>query len=71
MRLKNLSIGYSVPSSILKKTNVFKGAKVFITGRNLLTFTKYSGPDPEVDSNLTLGINPNTKQYSVGVELTF
>jgi len=71
MRLKNLSIAYTVPSSILKKTNVIKNFKVFLTGRNLLTVTKYSGPDPEIDSNLTTGANPNTKQYTVGVEITF
>jgi len=71
MRLKNLSIGYSIPSSILKKTNVFKNVKVFLTGRNLLTFTKYTGPDPEIDANLTTGANPNTKQYTAGVEITF
>jgi hypothetical protein len=71
MRLKNLSIGYSIPSSILKKTNFIKNLKVFVTGRNLLTVTKYSGPDPEIDSNLTTGANPNTKQYTVGFELTF
>jgi hypothetical protein len=71
MRMKNLSVGYSVPASITKKTKAFKGAKVFLTGRNLITVTKYSGPDPEVDSNLTTGVNPNTKQYTVGVELTF
>ena len=46
-------------------------AKFFLTGRNLITVTNYLGPDPEVDSNLTLGVNPNTKQYTVGVELTF
>ena len=71
VRLKNLSIGYSLPASLLKKTKMFTSAKFFVTGRNLLTFTNYSGPDPEVDSNLTLGVNPNTKQYSVGIELKF
>ena len=71
MRLKNLSIGYSIPSAILKRTNVIKNFKVFVTGRNLLTVTKYTGPDPEIDSNLTTGANPNTKQYTVGVEITF
>jgi len=71
MRLKNLSIGYSIPSSILKKTYFIKNLKVFVSGRNLLTITKYSGPDPEIDSNLTTGANPNTKQYTVGFELTF
>ena len=71
MRLKNLSIGYALPESIIKKTVAFKNAKVFLSGRNLITVTKYSGPDPEVDSNLTTGANPNTKQYTVGIELTF
>jgi hypothetical protein len=71
MRMKNLSIGYTVPSYLLKKAKVFKGVKVFLTGRNLLTITKYSGPDPEIDSNLSTGANPNTKQYTVGFELTF
>lgn len=71
MRLKNLTLGYNLPQSLLKKSNFFSSARVFVNGRNLLTFTKYTGPDPEVDSNLTLGVNPNTKQYSVGVTLTF
>jgi len=71
LRMKNISIGYKIPASVLEKTKFFDGARFFITGRNLITVTKYMGPDPEVDSNLSLGVNPNTKQYSVGVELTF
>jgi TonB-linked SusC/RagA family outer membrane protein len=71
MRLKNLTIGYRVPAKVLAKTKTFTNARVFLTGRNLITVTNYKGPDPEVDSNLSLGVNPNTKQYSVGVELTF
>jgi TonB-linked SusC/RagA family outer membrane protein len=71
LRLKNLSIGYKLPESILKRTKVFTGAKFFLTGRNLITVTNYLGPDPEVDSNITNGVNPNTKQYTLGVELTF
>jgi TonB-linked SusC/RagA family outer membrane protein len=70
-RLKNLTLGYNVPENFIKKTNFFKQAKFFVTSRNLLTFTKFEGPDPEVDSNLTLGVNPNTKQISAGFELTF
>ncbi|WP_329905128.1 SusC/RagA family TonB-linked outer membrane protein [Porphyromonas pogonae] len=71
MRMKTFTLGYNVPKSILSKQDVIKGAKVFFTGRNLLTFTKFEGPDPEIDSNLTLGANPNTKQVSVGVEINF
>jgi hypothetical protein len=33
--------------------------------------TNYGGPDPEVDSNLSLGANPNTKQIVVGLSLGF
>jgi hypothetical protein len=71
MRLKGLTIGYNVPSSILGRTNFVKGARMYVTGRNLWTITKYTGPDPEVDSNLTLGVNPNTKQIAFGLDFTF
>ena len=70
MRLKNLSVGYNIPKKYIRG-NVFKGAKVYVTGRNVLTFTKYTGGDPEVDSNLSLGDYPNSRQYIVGVELNF
>lgn len=70
-RLKSLTLGYTVPQSLLGKQRVVKGAKVYVTGRNLLTFTKFQGVDPETDSNNTLGANPNTKQFVVGVELNF
>lgn len=71
MRLKNLTIGYSLPKSLLAKTNFFSDTRLYVTGRNLLTFTNYSGPDPEVDSNLSLGANPNTKQLTFGISLSF
>ena len=71
MRLKNLTLGYNIPQSIVQKTGFFTSTKVFVTGRNLLTWTNYTGPDPEVDSNITLGANPNTKQFTFGITLTF
>jgi hypothetical protein len=71
MRLKNLTLSYNLPVNLVSKTKIISGAKVFATGRNLLTFTKYMGPDPEVDSNIGLGTNPNTKQYSFGIEVSF
>lgn len=71
MRLKVLTLGYSLPKSLLRKTNVIKNVRAYVTGRNLLTFTKYKGVDPEVDSNLELGAYPNTKQYVAGLDFTF
>jgi TonB-linked SusC/RagA family outer membrane protein len=71
VRMKNVTIGYTLPESILARTNFIKGTKFYITGRNLVTWTKYTGPDPEVDSNIGLGTNPNTKQIAVGLDITF
>ncbi|MBI6116966.1 SusC/RagA family TonB-linked outer membrane protein [Salegentibacter maritimus] len=71
IRLKNITLGYNLSPEILNATGFVKGAKVYITGRNLLTFTDYLGPDPEVDSNLGLGTNPNTEQIVFGVDLQF
>ena len=41
------------------------------TGRNLFTLTDYKGADPEINTNLTYGAYPNTKQFSIGAEITF
>lgn len=72
MRLKNLQAAYSLPSTLLNWTNgVVKNLKITFTGRNLLTFTKYTGIDPEVDSNLSYGVAGNSKQFLGGIEITF
>ena len=71
LRLKNLMVGVSLPNKWLESQKVFKGIKLTFTGRNLLTFTKYTGIDPEVDSNLSYGRPGNSKQYLGGIELTF
>ena len=71
LRLKNLQVAYALPKKLLAGQNVLNGLKVTFTGRNLLTVTKYSGIDPEVAGNLTLGRLGNSKQYLFGLELTF
>ena len=71
LRLKNLQVAYSLPRKFLAGQNVLSGLKLTFTGRNLLTVTKYSGIDPEVAGNLTLGRLGNSKQYLFGLELTF
>ena len=72
LRLKNLQVGYSLPKRWLDWTHgVLSGVRITYTGRNLLTFTKYSGIDPEVNSNLSYGKVGNTKQHLGGIEITF
>ena len=71
-RLKNISLSYNVPKKLLDKTKVVSGARVYVTGRNLLTFTKFDGYDPEVGySNGTVGLYPNSRQIVGGIEIQF
>ena len=71
MRLKNLTIGYDLPREWIERQEVIKSARIFFSGRNLLTFTKFQGIDPEVNHSVSMGVNPNTKQVSVNFELGF
>ena len=71
VRLKTLSVGYRLPKSLTDQLKVLDGMKVYFVGRNLATWTEYMGADPEVDTNLSLGSNPNTKQLTLGVDFQF
>ena len=71
MRLKNLTIAYNVSKDVLARTKAITGARFFVTFRNIWTLTNYTGPDPEVDTNVSLGANPNTSQVAFGLGLTF
>jgi hypothetical protein len=70
LRLKNVTLQYALPKSILKKARL-DAVNFHVTGRNLLTFTDYTGYDPEPDTNVSAFFYPNTRQYEVGVEVTF
>ena len=69
LRIKNLTIGYSLPKSWLKKSHL-STARCYMTGQNLLTFTKYSGFDPEIGINgIDNNVYPVTRTFSVGINL--
>jgi len=75
MRLKNIVIGYSLPESIMKKSG-FTRCRLYISAQNLMTFTKYSGMDPEIsgDKNLNrvldAGMYPQSRTYTIGVQVS-
>ncbi len=69
-RLKNLTVGYSFPQSLVNKWGL-KGLQLHFTGRNLWTITNFSGYDPEVQSNMVQFQYPNTRQFEFGVEVSF
>lgn len=50
LRLRNLEFGYNIPSGLLKQVSV-SNARIYVSGQNLLTFTKYKGLDPDVVGN--------------------
>ncbi len=73
LRLKNLKLGYTIPSSLLSRAQISR-LHVYAQVTNLLTFTKYSGLDPEVNSSgsgmgLDQGAWPTARQVMFGIQL--
>lgn len=72
-RIKTLQIGYSFPPNLLKEIG-FRKLRVYVSGNNLVTFTKYSGFDPEIGGGsygVDRGIYPQARFFLVGINTTF
>jgi TonB-linked SusC/RagA family outer membrane protein len=79
-RIKNVTLGYNLPAELVKRGHI-QTLRVYITGQNLATFTKYTGYDPEVNTyglgtaNYLLGHDfytpPLAKTYLLGVNIGF
>jgi hypothetical protein len=83
LRLKNLEIGYTFASSITQTVGIEK-VRLYLGAKNLFTWTKYSGQDPEVGTTrnesgksdpLSEGIDkaayPVARMYTIGINVTF
>lgn len=78
LRLKNVTLGYTFSGDYLKKLSL-ESLRVYFTGQNLLTFTHYSGLDPEVnydgDDNTVIGTDfftyPQARSFNIGINLKF
>lgn len=70
IRLKNITFGYNFSKDLLKNLPI-TGIKVFVQGENLATFTKWKGYDPEPMFAYSLGVYPNPKTISVGLNVQF
>jgi hypothetical protein len=82
LRLKNIMLGYNLPEKSLQSITkgVVKNFRIYVSAQNILTFTKYTGYDPEVgnrtpNSSLTNGIDfavyPQPKAFQVGLQASF
>jgi TonB-linked SusC/RagA family outer membrane protein len=71
LRIKNVSIGYTLPKSFTDKAKI-KSARIYLSAQNLYTFTKYTGFDPEVPATgIDNNVYPVTRTISAGINLLF
>ena len=76
LRLRSLSLGYNLPAAALDRLSLTK-LRVYVQATNLLTWTKYSGLDPESaasssanEQGIDLGTPPQPRSFQLGVNLT-
>lgn len=78
LRVKNITLAYNLPSNLIGKYG-FTKLRVYASATNLITFTKYSGYDPEVSSynenDAMIGMDfnnyPTAKTITFGIDLSF
>ena len=76
LRLTNITLGYDIP---VEKSQLFDKINVYISGNNLITWTNYSGFNPEITSFLYTGLirgvdwngPPNAKTFLLGLNINF
>ena len=71
LRLKNLMLSYTFPQKWLQRTNFLSSARIYAQGQNLLTFTSFTGMDPESTSNVYKAQYPMSRQFTFGLEVSF
>ena len=78
LRLKNVTIGYSLPAKLIKKAKISK-VRVYASAQNLFCISNYSGFDPEVSTagnnpmtpGLDWGAYPKSRVFTIGLDLQF
>jgi TonB-linked SusC/RagA family outer membrane protein len=77
LRLKNVQLGYTFGKNMLGWAPAIGSLRVYVTGRNIVTFTKYTGYDPEITGTGYFGRGvdnsayPNVRTFTGGVQATF
>lgn len=80
MRLRNVTLGYSLPTSLLNgfAQGSVKSARFYISAQNLITITGYKGYDPEISGSsflfargIDLGQTPQPRTFLAGIQLGF
>lgn len=74
VKIKNIQLGYTLDKAMTR--NLFKKVRVYAQVKNALTFTKYTGYDPEIsggilDTGIDRGAYPQARTYSLGLDIKF
>jgi hypothetical protein len=64
LRLGNIQLTYTIPANFMKKVGI-SGAQVYIQGQNLLTITKYTGLDPDINLRTS---DANNQDFHMGID---
>ncbi|HEY0066355.1 MAG TPA: SusC/RagA family TonB-linked outer membrane protein, partial [Flavisolibacter sp.] len=78
LRIQNVALGYNLPKDLIRRAGL-NNLRVYVSGQNLYTFTKYSGFDPEIGAfnqgislmNVDNGHYPNPRSVTVGLNVEF
>ena len=70
LRLKNLQIGYSLPQRWISKMGMSR-LRIYLSGSNLFTVTRYTGYDPEVGGGVDYGNYPQSRTFMLGLNINF
>lgn len=83
LRLRDISLEYSIPTKLIRRQNIIKDASVFATATDVFIITNYSGLDPNVNvlnastskgfggAGIDYGAIPNPRSYNLGIKLNF
>jgi len=68
VRLQDISFAYQFDNSLISKIGI-ENFKLFVSGKNLLTFTRWDGWDPETGQGINSDAYPVMKSLNIGLEL--
>jgi len=69
-RIKTLQLGYTLTKDLVKKIGLQR-VRLYVTGENLVTFTKYTGYDPDISGSIDEGFYPQARTFLVGLSVGF
>lgn len=70
VRLQDVTLSYTLRRSMLERFNLIN-LKVFLSGKNLLTFTRWVGDDPETGSSVLSSTLPVARSVTAGINISF